>query len=272
MINFAKKAAFAAIVTVYAFPGSAADLPEPPPPVIEQPQVQVVDYGGWYIRGDVDFHKPQWGGADYIVYGPPPGTKGFDSGDLKGALSLGAGVGYQVTNYFRTDLTFDYWFKSRFEGHTSCTDCSSTDTSNMSAMLLLANAYVDLGHWKGFTPYVGAGIGGAYVKWDDLDNSIQQGTFTHTGAGNWRFAWALMAGTSYCLSKNLNLDVGYRFSHINGGRMFEFAPTAGPGFDRGFNTHEVRAGLRYSFGETSNSCSEPVPVAYEPEPEPVYTK
>ncbi|MBN9255010.1 MULTISPECIES: outer membrane protein [unclassified Mesorhizobium] len=271
MINFAKKAAFAAIVTVYAFPGFAADLPEPPP-VIEQPQVQVVDYGGWYIRGDVDFHKPQWGGADYIVYGPPPGTKSFDSGDLKGALSLGAGVGYQVTNYFRTDLTFDYWFKSRFEGHTSCTDCSSTDTSNMSAMLLLANAYVDLGHWKGFTPYIGAGIGGAYVKWDDLNNTIEEGTFTHTGAGNWRFAWGLMAGTSYCLSKNLNLDVGYRFTHINGGRMFEFAPTAGPGFDRGFNTHEVRAGLRYSFGETSNSCSEPVPVAYEPEPEPVYTK
>ena len=43
---------------------------------------------------------------------------------------------------------------------------------------------------------------------------------------NWRFAWALMAGTSYCLTDNLKLDVGYRYSHINGGRMFELAPAA----------------------------------------------
>jgi len=28
-------------------------------------------------------------------------------------------------------------------------------------MLLLANAYVDIGTWHGVTPYVGAGIGGA---------------------------------------------------------------------------------------------------------------
>ena len=61
-----------------------------------------------------------------------------------------------------------------------------------------------------------------------------------------------MAGTSYCLTDNLKLDVGYRYSHVNGGRMFELAPVtgpgAGPGFDDGFNVHEARAGLRYQFG------------------------
>ena len=63
-----------------------------------------------------------------------------------------------------------------------------------------------------------------------------------TGAENWRFAWALMAGTSYCLTNNLKLDVGYRYSRVNGGRMFELAPVAGsrgPGFDDGFNVHEA---------------------------------
>ena len=60
-----------------------------------------------------------------------------------------------------------------------------------------------------------------------------------------------MAGASYCLTDKVKLDVGYRFSHINGGRMFELRlqpAGAGPGFDDGFNTHEVRGGLRYQFG------------------------
>ena len=75
-----------------------------------------------------------------------------------------------------------------------------------------------------------------------------------------------MAGTSYCLTDNLKLDVGYRFSHINGGRMFEYGAVgadfgAGPGFDDGFNVHEARAGLRYQFGGDTD-CGAPV-VAYQ---------
>jgi opacity protein-like surface antigen len=139
----------------------------------------------------------------------------------------------------------------------------------MSALLLLANAYVDIGTWHGITPYVGAGIGGARVKWDTVYDPYT--TETNPGASNWRFAYALMAGASYCLTDKIILDAGYRFSHIQGGRMFEWdASSAGPGFDRGINTHEVRGGLRYQFGG-NNGCAAPV-VAYQPEPEPVYTK
>ena len=122
---------------------------------------------------------------------------------------------------------------------------------------------------------MGAGIGGAYVRWDDLHNSFPGVDDHHAGGKEWRFAYALMAGASYCLPDKLDLDVGYRFSHINGGKMFSYAdssaggPGAGPGFDRGMNTHEVRGGLRYSFGG-SNNCSQPETIAYAPEP--VYTK
>jgi len=282
MYRFARPAVLAALVAGIAGPALAADIIEPPiieaaPPVYEE-----VSYGGWYIRGDLDYHWSDFRGADYITYGavvPEPGTNSFDSGDLNGGFSLGAGVGYQVNRYFRTDLTLDYWFDSDFNGQTSgvCggVPCVSTDSASMSALLLLANAYADLGTYHGITPYVGAGIGGAQVKWDDLRNTIDGTTDVHAGAQNWRFAYALMAGASYCLTDRLKLDGGYRFTHINGGRMFEYAtPTAGgigagPGFDNGFNTHEVRAGLRYQFGGTSD-CYVPEPIAYEPPP--VYTK
>ena len=142
----------------------------------------------------------------------------------------------------------------------------------MKAWLLLANAYVDLGTWGRFTPYVGAGIGGAHVKWDALANTANGFTTVHAGAKDWRFAYALMAGASYCINDRMEADVGYRFSHIDSGRMFEYAAgTAGPGYDDGINTHEVRAGLRYKFGGKGQPCGGQV-VAYQP-PEyipPVY--
>lgn len=270
-------------------PAAAADLYEPP--VVEAPPVQIqyqnVDYGGWYIRGDVGYHKSKIDGIEYITYGP--GTNDFDFGKLKGALSLGAGVGYQINSYLRTDVTADYWFKSNFRGQTSGDPgtcgvpggpCVSTDSSKFSALLLLANAYAELGTYKRITPYVGAGIGGAHVKWGDLRNEIPPFIDDyHKGAKGWRFAWALMAGASYCINSNLHADLGYRFSQIAGGRMFQYAdssaggPGSGPGFHGHLNTHEVRAGLRYQFGAgTPERCGEQQQFVYQqPEPYvPVY--
>ncbi|RUU88442.1 MAG: porin family protein [Mesorhizobium sp.] len=281
MFKTARKALLAFLFAGLAGPLFAADLPEPmveeapPQAIYEQP----VEVGGWYIRGDIGYHKSKVGDIDYITYGAEPcpcgppvgvaGSKSFDYGKLKGGFSLGAGVGYKINDRFRTDLTADYWFKSNFNGGTSDATTTSTEVSKMSALLLLANAYVDIGTWHGITPYVGAGIGGARVKWDTVYDPNT--TETNPGASNWRFAYAVMAGASYCLTDKVILDAGYRFSHIQGGRMFEFdTSSAGPGFDHGFNTHEVRGGLRYQFGG-SNGCAAPV-VAYQPEPEPIYTK
>ncbi|WP_163265556.1 outer membrane protein [Chelativorans alearense] len=278
------KPAVAAAAFAFATGAYAADIYEPP--VVETPPPQFVEKqvaaGGWYLRGDINYHWSELRDAEFITYGPPPGTNGFTSDDLDGAMSLGAGVGYQITPYLRTDFTADYWFESDFRGSTSgtCLDgdpCTSSDSSSYEALLLMANAYVDLGTYHGVTPYVGAGIGGAYVKWDDLTNITEDGEFVHKGGKDWRFAWSLMAGASYCLTENLQLDAGYRFTRIEGGRMFEeFSPGgvsigAGPGFDDGFNVHEARAGLRYSFGGNTN-CAVPQMVAYDPPPyePPVY--
>jgi opacity protein-like surface antigen len=248
----------------------AADIADP---IIEAPVEVIVPQavGGWYIRGDIDYHWLNFGGADYILYGEATGERGkFDEGELKGAMSLGAGIGYQVNDYFRVDLTGDYFFESDFEGSTSgfCLDgvpCTSDDRSSMRAFVLMANAYVDLGTYHGFTPYVGGGIGGANIKWDTLVNTDLNGRFEHEGSSEWRFAYAAMAGVSYCLTGNTKLDLGYRYSHIQGGEMFGFAVGAGPGFDDGFDVHEVRAGLRYQF-TGNNGCASAAPVAYEPPP------
>src|SRR5262249_16891025 len=115
MFNKARMALLAGLLAGLTGHAFAADLPQPveeaPPPVVEP---QPVDVGGWYIRGDLDYHKSNMSGIDYITYGGAGigGTKSFDSAELKGGFSLGGGVGYKINNYLRTDVTADYWFKS----------------------------------------------------------------------------------------------------------------------------------------------------------------
>ena len=104
----------------------------------------------------------------------------------------------------------------------------------MSALLLLANAYVDIGTWHGITPYVGAGIGGAHVKWDTSHNTDRRRHHRATRRHrDWRFAYALMAGASYCLTDQSCSMPAIASAISRAARMFEFdADSAGPGYDR----------------------------------------
>jgi len=263
--------------------GYAADLYEPQ--VIEAPvqEAAIVETGGWYLRGDAGWSYNKLRGAHYFQ-GSNALERNFDTASLKSGFTLGGGVGYQATEHLRADVTLDYMFKSKFHGSTSgggaafgaCVGpCTSRDVASLTALSLLANAYVDIGHYGIVTPYVGGGIGGTYVKWDDLENtscadngSGCDATVTHRGKKSWRFTYALMAGAAVDLTCNLKADVGYRFRHITRGDMFGYAQNGGPGSDRGFYSHEARAGLRYSF----NGCEQAayIPPADIPIEQPVY--
>lgn len=257
----------------------AADVyqPEPQPVYVDAPEVAVAEASGWYLRGDLGYSFNKLRGANYFQ-GSNDNMVDFATSSIKDSFWLGAGVGYQINSYLRSDLTFDYLFDSEFTGSTrgSCgvaTACTSRDITSMRAYTLMANAYVDLGTYAYFTPYIGGGIGGSYVKWDklrntscsDSDPSDCDATVEHEGKGSWRFAYQLMAGASIDVTCNVKADVGYRFRHTAGGDMFGYALNGGPGYDKGFTSHSLHAGARYVFG----GCE--TPVAYEPPPElPVY--
>lgn len=272
-----------ALVLAAAPLAQAADIYEAPPVTAEPVYVSEPEplpaAGGWYLRGDIGYAFVETDGIDYILYGHPGARGHFSELELKDGLTIGGGIGYQITDYFRTDVTADYLFETDFEGSTrgSCgvaADCFSTDHSSLTAFSLLANAYVDLGTYKRITPYVGAGIGGTYVKWDDLENTscstlnpeLCDPTVKHEGEGSWRFTYALMAGASVDLRCDVKLDAGYRYRRVEDGKMFGYAVGGGPGFDEGFDIHEVRAGLRYAFG----GCAEPEVYIPEVPSFPVY--
>ena len=266
----------AAALVLLAGAAHSADVyqPEPLPSLMDAPEVTVQEASGWYLRGDVGYGFNKSRGVEYFQ-GDNDNLVDFTSASLKDGFLLGGGVGYQINNYLRTDVTFDY-MKSDFSGSTSgyCIvgPCTSRDQASLNAYSLMANVYVDLGTYGSVTPYVGGGIGGTYVKWGRLRNTICDDpgrdcySYDHEGEKSWRFTYALMAGATIDLTCALKADVGYRFRHVTGGEMFGYVENGGPGRDKGFYSHEARVGARYLLG----GCD--TPVSYEPPIEPIVYK
>jgi len=211
---------------VASLPGAlAADMPD----VDYAPPVQ--EFGSnWYLRGDVGYvlQDSSASGSSSLFdmnTGLLYGTS-FSPADLDNTWTIGGGFGFKATEWLRFDVTGDYrgeasgTLNGTFSTYDAWSGTWSTGGNSrdfegrLSTALFLANAYLDLGTWSGFTPYVGAGIGAGYLSLTNLD--IQDVGVTTDFDGKWSFAWALMAGASFQVSPNWLLDFGYRYTSISG--------------------------------------------------------
>ena len=128
----------------------------------------------------------------------------------------------------------------------------ATELSVYSAML---NVYYDIDTGTKFTPYVGGGIGMAYLK-----NKTKVTGSTTAGALNLgssesenNFAWNIGAGVSYALNDKVSIDAGYRYSDY--GNVKESVSQKVPGLGAPLNvdgkydvtSHEFLIGARYAF-------------------------
>lgn len=257
---FASTATLGALVA----PASAADLP----PIYETPlyqsvpEVQPVEIGsGWYLRGDVGYQSESDIEYDYDVFansglsGAGIGSGSFNDLKLDAGANYQFGIGYQLTDFLRLDATLGYW-----NGDVSRIGYGGLDiTTQAKAYELMANAYADLGTFVGITPYVGGGVGGVRMEYevgcsyfgDSCDPEV-----SYSGEKDWRLAYSLMAGLSYDVSRNLKIDLGYRYLNVDGGDVASArsvdansSPTQSVDLkvkDGGFDQQSVRLGLRYS--------------------------
>lgn len=269
----------------------------PAPPPAEEP----VEWGsGWYLRGDIGWQNVQLP----AVTGDFATIKGIDN-----IVSGGLGAGYQFNDWLRADLTVDrsvfrmnrgldtVWcpygavglFAEDDNGDTvpvgifanPSETCAPRAKGTLNRTSFLVNGYLDLGHYWGFTPYVGAGLGASYnqssssliyyrtsdgAPWGP-DLTLQEQNvprwITLGGAPwpiqlpfgptnwnryaekkSWAFAWNLMAGFSYNLQDNLKLDIGYRY--LNAGTYTSLPGywTQRPPVTGSIIAQEVRVGLR----------------------------
>jgi opacity protein-like surface antigen len=209
----------------------AADMPE----IIQQPASAIEQLGStWYLRGDIAYRLNALSGADWngLAVSDPGLANGFAAG-----VGIGAKMGW-----LRIDATADYAFPSQFQGGVPGVAAFS---GNIASVVVLANAYADLGTWHSFTPYVGAGLGVAAVRAAGFTETFVQPPAGIAGADQWTFAWALMAGVGYSVTPNVLIDLGYRYLHLGdastGIDQFGAVLTA-----HGMSASEVRLGVRYT--------------------------
>jgi len=258
----------------------AADMLQDPAGDVTQ-----VEFGtGWYLRGDIAY------AFDPVVVETDFG--GISSqNDLGNPISWGVAAGYKLNSYARAELGFNHFvgLQSSSRSSQSCgteditgTDafgnttittvaitgtCYSASNAEPTAMSAMANLYLDGPEFWNFTPYIGGGVGTAFVSWNDFEqgnycsgtspsdcgqnggaglNEFSSGSFETEG--EFAFAYNLMVGTGFKLSENMTLDLGYRYTNIGGVKVLSSALNPGVADDResgAMEVHEFRVGLRY---------------------------
>jgi len=257
------KCLFAAgAATLLSSAASAGDMAIAPPPAEMYAPAPPADFGGWYLRGDIGFSNQRVERLNNVL--DANNTSSVPNLGFNTAGIFGLGVGYQVNNWFRADVTGEYRGNSPFFGTNRITYVGGVGTetyhATKSEWVVLANAYVDLGTWWSITPFIGAGVGGARVG---IANFTDQGIVNNGGgalpglafgdnASKWNLAWALHAGLAYKVSPNFTGELAYRYLEMGDGltgdlRAFDgtnnvFNPTT----FKNLTSHDLKLGVRWN--------------------------
>jgi opacity protein-like surface antigen len=240
--------------------GRPAGVPVPAP-------VPVPDFKPtWYFRFDLGLgvvSDPSVGDDDFVYDIDDTGPIGlrttpsswFDA-DFNTFLTGGAGVGFHYGNNWRTDATVEMRSKDDVSINGTDTDPVSGNTftiaesSKLEGTVWLANAYYDFASTRGFTPYVGAGVG---LAWNEISRRrTEVGTIMPSAedtdkAEKVTFAGAIMAGVSYDWSDITTVDLGYRYLYLQGtDATLQVANTLSRLEIGDQHAHQFRAGLRFN--------------------------
>ncbi len=208
-------------------------LPEPPEEV-----------SSWYLRGDIAYAVND---DPDITYNEAVAPLKFGYAELDETARIGIGVGRRIGDLLRADLTAELSTSAELSGGTvapcSPATCATVETADMWSLALLANAYLDLGHYAGFSPYIGAGLGFTYMNWE-YGGGL--GSYSNDDV---QFTWALMAGLGYDIDANWAVDIGYRFLHTPEGEIVSNnAVLSGPIRFDDLKAHTFRLGVRFTPG------------------------
>jgi opacity protein-like surface antigen len=272
----------AALVASGRAPYGAVPCYAPPPVIVEE-------FSSWYLRGDIGFTNQSIRDLTNIQDAANSVRNvglGFDASPL-----FGLGIGYYYNDWLRFDVTGEYRSKANFHGTQVITSDGGTITDEYSGSksewLFLLNAYVDLGTWNGFTPFVGAGIGTSR----NTIHSFRDVCTVCAGGGvafgddesKWNLAWALHAGVAYKVSTNFTVEFAYRYVNLGDAASGDLYTYLGgnainnPMEFKHLTSHDFKVGLRFNFDafdSRSSSYYTPQPVYQAPvyQPPPVYVQ
>jgi opacity protein-like surface antigen len=313
----ASTAAIGVAIAVWALPArlAAADLDSSLFGVQPPTQTQPVEFGtGWYIRGSVDaaYQIQPSLLPNYLVDPPGQSYSGISPSAQSYDWAAEIGFGYTFNKWFRTDLTYSYYGTQKVSGNGSYVNCPAslnplysnppTDTillgvtpdpsqctpqesAYLQKNLALANAYLDLGTWYGVTPYVGAGVGIAYIVGNQAVNFVNNSNGTpydatltlpnpypvpliyynavtgqplaqqphySSGQQNWdvsnttkKLNFAFALMAGFSYDLTSNAKLDIGYRYANFGSVSSIGSVSGSLVNQPITTQEIRIGLRY---------------------------
>ncbi|MDR3494235.1 MAG: outer membrane beta-barrel protein [Ancalomicrobiaceae bacterium] len=217
----------------------AADLMAPHPVVpYQSTEAEPAVASGWYLRGDIGIGVNAVNRfTEQDIDNPAANqTTGWLKKSIGDSAVFDVGLGYQFNDYLRGDITAQYRAATGFHSTDITTNTLTNENvqnlidGNVSSTVLMANAYWDITHWNGLTPFVGAGIGAAYNKTTGV-HGIAPNNFTPPNTmvgvfddqGKWNVAYALHAGVSWDVNSRLKLEAAYTFQDLGGAKLLESA-------------------------------------------------
>ena len=247
-----------------------------------------LEYSGWYLRGDVGVGV-QTGNINLnlspnpLIGLPADAFNSFYNPSISAAALFDVGVGYQINNWLRFDVTGEYRGGSHFQALEQVGDPLAVHAVRrfLSRRCVFVHRPLQrlcrhrhlvwrhpvrrrrrrLRQQSSLRPH-GHGL---RVSRHRRDGSPTGGYFSDGSKTS--FAWALMTGVDFNVTQNLKLELGYRFldygalksgvSHcFNGtgaGGGFSVANCGGSGnflsTNRELYSQDFRLGLRWAFAD-----------------------
>jgi opacity protein-like surface antigen len=167
-----------------------------------------------------------------------------------GSLAVGYDFSKKYNLPIRAELEYAAFSKAKANGvPQGWLNTGVSMSHSQRAQTLFLNAYYDIATGTKLTPYVGAGLGAAFIKTKGIEllNGNNNALYDSRTATN--FAWNIGVGFGYEITKNVALDVGYRYVDL-GKASTKWTNRPG-GIDRtqsgGMTQHQIGVGLRIGF-------------------------
>ena len=182
----------------------------------------------------------------------------------------GLALGYDFQPNFgvpiRTEV--EYAIRSRSEGDDSYDERISPEegepfilnhegSMKFDIQTIFVNLFIDFDTGTPFTPYLGGGVGAAFIKAKGSMKISESGTalFDESSSNSeTNFAFNLAAGVGYDFNENLTFDLGYRYTDFGkaetGKNRWDSPSPDAPefyNFDANLSAHEVLLAVRYTF-------------------------
>lgn len=223
-----------------------------------------LEAGKMYIRGDLGYQI-----SDFK-------NSAFSKEKRLNGMAGDIGFGYAISDDVRTDITLnfsnnkakintDQSLNISYDKINIVANKDMTKTSTMKDLGFMANAYYDFNNSSDFTPYLMGGVGlnrsNLEFKYSGENAAGENESMMIKSKTNTSFACQFGVGVDYEVSKDIHLDLGYKFSTHFGkykSKKLDHALTRGAksynkdeSIDmttRGrFSKHNITAGVRFAF-------------------------